>query len=108
MPDDLIGKHDFVNVRLLVLVIEGGDPRSVLQNLVQMLKPGGFLQWDDLDCLGMCVKTVDPSVKAPALEQLREMSYANGRHDWVLQISELLKEVRFENMDLHYFGDGIE
>ena len=108
VPDDLIGKYDFVNVKLLVLVIEGGNPCSVLQNLVKILKPRGFLQWDDLDCPSMCVKTADPSVKAPALEQLREMSYANGRHDWVLQIPELSKEVGFENMDLHYFGDGIE
>ena len=44
VPDDPIGKYDFVNFRLLVLVIEGGDPRSVLQTLLKMLKPGGFLQ----------------------------------------------------------------
>lgn len=104
----MIGKYDFVHVRLLVLVIEHGDPRSVLRNLLKMLKPGGFLQWDDLDCPGMCVKTVDSTVQAPALEQLREMSYANGRHDWVFRIPTYASDVGFENVEIHSFGDGID
>jgi len=108
LPDDLIGKYDFVHVRLLVLVIEHADPRFVLRNLLKMLKPGGFLQWDDLDCPGMCVKTVDSTVQAPALEQLREMSYANGRHDWVFQIPTYASDVGFENVEIHSFGDGID
>lgn len=56
----------------------------------------------------MCVKTVDSGVEAPSLEQLREMSYSNGRHDWVLQIPRFAREVGFEDMNLYYFGDGDE
>lgn len=107
LPDDLIGKYDFVHVRLLVLVIEQGDPSSVLRNL-KMLKPGGYLQWDDIDCQGLCVETVDSSVEAPSLEQLRETSYANGRHDWVLLIPRIAREAGFEDVHLYYFGDGNE
>jgi hypothetical protein len=55
-------------VRLVVLVLE--DPREFLGKLFRMLKPGGYLQWDELDCVNMCVKKVDPLVEAPALEQL--------------------------------------
>ena len=108
IPEEFVGKYDFVHVRLLVLVIEKGDPRSVLRNLLAMLKPGGYLQWDDLDCPGMSVKTIDPSVEAPSLNQLREMSYANGRHDWVLQIPRFACEVGFEDVNLYHFGDGNE
>ena len=108
VPEELVGKYDIVHVRLLILVIEGGDPRSVLRHLLKLLKPGGYLQWDDIDCPGMCVKTVDPSVTAPSLEKLREMSYANGRHDWVLRLPEFAKEVGFEDVEMKFFGDDVE
>ena len=108
IPVEFVGRYDIVHVRLLVLVIEQGDPRSVLRNLLAMLKPGGYLQWDDLDCPGMCVKKVDPSVEAPSLDQLREMSYANGRHDWVLELPRFAREVGFDDVHLSHFGDGFE
>lgn len=43
---------------------------------------GGYLQWDELDCVNMKVKKVDPDIQAPALDQIREMCYANGRYNW--------------------------
>lgn len=61
LPGDLIGKYDFVHVRLLVLVIEQGDPTSLLRNLLKMLKPGGYLQWDDLDCRACASKPLIPA-----------------------------------------------
>lgn len=73
-----------------------------------MLKPGGYLQWDDIDCPGMWVKTVDSGVEAPSLKQLREMSYSNGRHDWVLQIPRFAREIGFEDVHLYHFGDENE
>jgi hypothetical protein len=66
----LIGKYDLVHVRLLVLVLSGLDTRPVLRRLYQLLKPGGTLQWDDLDCVNMHVKKVDPSVSAWALDEI--------------------------------------
>ena len=107
-PSDLIGKYDIVHVRLLVLVIPDGKPQSVLRNLFKLLKPGGYLQWDELDCVNMHVKRIDPSVSAPALEQLREMSYANGRYNWVLDLPQSIAEVGFEVIGSHHFEDGDE
>ena len=108
VPSDVMGKYDIVHVRLLALVIEQGDPRSVLRNLLVMLKPGGYLQWDDIDSSEMCVKKVDSLLQAPALEQLREMSYANGRNDWILQLPRSASEEGFQDAILYHFGDSIE
>ncbi|MCJ1453327.1 hypothetical protein MMC28_003674 [Mycoblastus sanguinarius] len=108
VPSDLVGKYDILHVRLLLLVIEQGDPRPVIRNFLKMLKPGGYLQWDDLNFLEMCVKKVDPQLQVPALEQLREMVSANGRGDWVLQLPEYATEEGFEDTNLYYFGDGNE
>lgn len=107
-PEDSIGKYDFIDVRLLVLVIEQGNPRPLLEKLLKMLKPGGYLQWDELDCVNMHVKTVDPSVKAQALEQLRKMSWANGRYDWTIDMPKFMAEEGFQDVTLEHFGDKIE
>jgi len=105
LPDDLIGKYDIVHVRLLVLVIEHGNPKPVIRNLFKMLKPGGYLQWDELDCVNMHVKKVDPKAPAPALEKLREMSWADGRHDWTLQLPGFMTEEGFDDATVEHFGD---
>jgi hypothetical protein len=102
VPSDLIGKYDLVHLRLLVLVLSGVDTKPVLQNLLKLLKPGGYLQWDELDCVNMRVKYADPSVPAPALEALVASTYADGRHDWVLNIPQLLTEAGFQEAKLDY------
>jgi len=108
VPSDLIGKYDFVHVRLLVLVIEPGKHQTVIQNLFKLLKPGGYLQWDELDCVNMHVKKVDATISAPALEQLREMSYANGRYNWVLKLPDFIAEEGFQDVKMVKFGDPDE
>ncbi|RAL17553.1 2EXR domain-containing protein [Aspergillus homomorphus CBS 101889] len=45
------------HVRLLVLVLSGVGPKPVLRHLFQLVKPGGYLQWDELDCVNMFVET---------------------------------------------------
>ena len=70
VPDEMAGKYDIVHVRLLVLAVENSDPRPLLRNLINMLKPGGFLQWDELDFAGTHVNTINESMQTPALEEL--------------------------------------
>ena len=47
VPDDLVGKYDYVHTRLLVLVVESKNPRPIIRNLRKLLKPGGYLQRDE-------------------------------------------------------------
>ncbi|KAL1970615.1 hypothetical protein VTN77DRAFT_4259 [Rasamsonia byssochlamydoides] len=108
VPSDLVGKYDLVHVRLLVLVLSALDPKPVIRNLLQLVKHGGYLQWDELDCVNMHVKKVDPSVRAPALEELCKMSYSDGRHDWVLDLPQLLMQEGFHDAQLEYYGDKPE
>ncbi|KAF3397145.1 hypothetical protein DPV78_008222 [Talaromyces pinophilus] len=59
--DEFAGKwdNDLVYMRPLVLVLLGFDTEPVLRHLYQLFKPGGTLQWDDLDCVNMRVEKVD-------------------------------------------------
>ena len=108
LPDDLVGKYDYVHSRLLVLIVENKNPGAIIRNLHKMLKPGGYLQWDELDCVNMCVKKVDPGLQAPALEQLKEWSWADGKHEWTVRIPGFLTEEGFRDAKIEHFGDSPE
>ncbi|KAL9110401.1 MAG: hypothetical protein Q9227_005132 [Pyrenula ochraceoflavens] len=106
VPNDLIGKYDCVDLRLLVLVVEGADrARAVIRNLLKLLKPGGYLQWDELDCVNMHIKRVHDGISSPAFDQLRDMGWSAGRHDWTLGLAKLIEEEGLENTKIEYYGD---
>ncbi|KAL8929696.1 MAG: hypothetical protein Q9172_000375 [Xanthocarpia lactea] len=49
LPEDLVEKFDVVHIRAFGLIVKGGDPNHLCANLIRMLKPGGYLQWDEVD-----------------------------------------------------------
>ncbi|KAE8319488.1 hypothetical protein BDV41DRAFT_560184 [Aspergillus transmontanensis] len=108
VPASLECQYDLVHVRLLVLVLSGVDLMPVIRRLFQLVKPGGYIQWDELDCVNMKIKKVSPSVLAPALEEIRVASYAHGRHDWVLDLPRLLTRAGFQGAKLDYYDEGPE
>ncbi|KAI2615588.1 hypothetical protein GGR54DRAFT_611901 [Hypoxylon sp. NC1633] len=110
VPDDLVGRFDYVHTRLLVLVVRDGDPRPVIRGLRALLKPGGFLQWDELDTVHQRVNRAasEPEQKTPALDQLGEWTRAGGRHDWTVRLAEVLAEEGFVDAAAHFVGDPPE
>ncbi|KAK0726265.1 hypothetical protein B0T21DRAFT_350420 [Apiosordaria backusii] len=110
VPDDLVGKYDYVHTRLLVLVVgESKDPGPIIRNLFKLLKPGGWLQWDELDTVNMpSIQKVDPALKTPALEELRKWSWADGRLDWTVKLPEFMEKEGFTEVKGHLYGDPPE
>ncbi|KAI1827541.1 hypothetical protein F4861DRAFT_369582 [Xylaria intraflava] len=53
IPEDLHGKYDVVHVRILVAAMLPEDWDPTVANLSLMLKPGGYLQWTECDCISM-------------------------------------------------------
>ncbi|KAF3059431.1 methyltransferase [Daldinia childiae] len=51
-PKELHGKYDVVHVRSLVAAMLPTDWAIVVRNLSELLKPGGFLQWEECDFAG--------------------------------------------------------
>ena len=108
VPTDLLARYDIVHVRLLILVVENSDPRPIIQNLAKMLKPGGYLQWDDLNYPDTSIITVNRLLQTPALQELRELVCSRGRHDWTLQLADIMTEEGLEDAKLYNFGDRKE
>ncbi|KAI1773802.1 S-adenosyl-L-methionine-dependent methyltransferase [Hypoxylon cercidicola] len=50
-PEDMHGKYDLVHARMLVAAMRPSDWETAVRNLARLLKPGGFLQWEECDFL---------------------------------------------------------
>ena len=46
-PDGLHGTYDFVHIRYLIIAMAPEDWDVVLRNAIQLLKPGGVIQWEE-------------------------------------------------------------
>ena len=105
VPESLLERFDVVHVRLLCLVVESSDPRPILRNLKRLLKPGGYLQWDELNFPDSCVKTADPSTQTPALHELLDTIRSQGRTFWALRLAEIATDEGFEDATLYHYDD---
>ncbi|TEY77513.1 hypothetical protein BOTCAL_0054g00290 [Botryotinia calthae] len=61
LPEHLKGKFDIVHIRVFTIVVKGGHPGVLLDNLIAMLKPGGYLQWDEFDSASFSVHSPNES-----------------------------------------------
>ncbi|KAL2819613.1 S-adenosyl-L-methionine-dependent methyltransferase [Aspergillus cavernicola] len=112
VPNDLIGKFDVVHLRLLVLVVQQSDPLPIIRNVFQMLKPGGYIQWDDLNYPDSRVvkSTAMTSQLTPAHDAFLAFAQSNGRNDWVLDLPEYLVKHHggYEDAALFHYQDRPE
>ena len=104
IPEELLGRFDLVHVRAFCIVVKGGDPRPVTANLVKLLKPGGYLQWDEADCASFNAHAPNAGIsnaKATALLD-RWQSFAQKsdlRFEWLSDLSGLLRTQGLATLD---------
>ncbi|TEY47664.1 hypothetical protein BOTCAL_0302g00120 [Botryotinia calthae] len=48
-PEELLGSFDIVHLRLWLGVVMNGDPSALLTHALKLLRPGGYIQWDEID-----------------------------------------------------------
>ena len=103
VPEQMTGKYDIVHVRLLSLVVQKKGPRLILQNLLRMLKPGGYIQWDELNYPGSHVKNCDYSLPTPALHALQRTMYSGGKNSWALHLPEYFAQEGMLDPTIYHF-----
>lgn len=110
IPAEHVGQYDAVHVRAFASVVKAGNPGPLISNAYKMLKPGGYLQWDDMD--GDSFKAVtpgsdseSPSLSTTATEELVATSLQaqkvgfNLKYDWLQQLGKLFEQHGFELID---------
>ncbi|PQE31078.1 umta methyltransferase family protein [Rutstroemia sp. NJR-2017a WRK4] len=110
IPEALRGWYDVVHIRLLCLVIPNGDPRPVLDNILTLLKPGGYIQWDDSDFGNIYCPSSNPELKCTNLEKEREWIYkvplsrlgGISNFKWISELEHI-----FQSRDIAVIQDGL-
>ena len=108
VPEDLVGQFDIVHVRLVLLVVKNKNAACVLENLRRLLKPGGYLQWDELNYFQHRIIAVSPSVRTGAFEELHEFLHGNGKFEWTLTLDKLMMQNGFEDAVMHQYEDSLD
>ena len=96
IPDELVERFDVVHIRTFATIVKDSDPMPLLKNLVRMLsrvsplivsrrssdnclyaddvksrvEPGGFLQWDELDCATFSAHAPNKATEKKHCEEL--------------------------------------
>ncbi|KAI0387253.1 hypothetical protein F5Y04DRAFT_286477 [Hypomontagnella monticulosa] len=99
-PEEFVGYFDIVHVRLITVVVKNNDPRPILTTLTKLLKPGGYLQWDEVDTIGSSIKTV-PGVSGENLDTLFDQ--LRGKDTWKYQLTEIMDENGYTSSKLYTY-----
>ncbi|ESZ91011.1 hypothetical protein SBOR_8615 [Sclerotinia borealis F-4128] len=97
IPHAWRGQYDVIHIALLCLVIRDGDPRSVLDNLLTLLKPGGYIQWKEVDFSMMHITSYNPGISTCELSKLKQWIYEvplkkYPDFDWIRHLSTIFHE----------------
>ncbi|CAF9926351.1 hypothetical protein IMSHALPRED_006938 [Imshaugia aleurites] len=74
VPEDLAGRYDIVHIRNFAFVLQSDDIQHVLDNLIKLIRPGGYLQWAEPDVASFRIEKTKPENNVDALRQLLHLS----------------------------------
>ncbi|EAW21020.1 class I SAM-dependent methyltransferase [Aspergillus fischeri NRRL 181] len=106
IPEEYREKFDVVHARLLVQVVNqaGSDPVPVIQNMMKLLKPGGYLQWEEPndDASKRPIVKADSANSSENAEKLLQRLDARFRAatpaSWSVALAETFKEQGLQNV----------
>ncbi|KAF7896625.1 uncharacterized protein EAF01_009028 [Botrytis porri] len=97
VPERLRGQYDVVHISLLCVVIPDGDPRYVLDNVLTLLKPGGYIQWKEVDFSMLGCTAATPDLSTNNLKELTRWIYEVplkkfSSFEWIRQLGPIFQE----------------
>lgn len=109
LPEDCRAKYDVVHVRLLLLVLTPSTLRGVVRRLSQMLRDGGWLQWEEMDLGASYLQRADGELAAtgalPTLESALEVLQRERHRSWLLGLEDALGDEGFEEVQIELYRD---
>ncbi|KAL8925532.1 MAG: hypothetical protein Q9208_003423 [Pyrenodesmia sp. 3 TL-2023] len=103
LPLHLKGQYDIVHIRLVLLVVRGNDPAPILHNAFEMLKPGGFLQWDELDVFKAYVASTCSTIDTGSFQRAQEVTDLDTLK-WVQDLPSIAAKIGFVEVEEYKYG----
>ena len=98
IPEDYVGVFDIVHIRAIYSAVIDNLVEPLLSNLLKMLKPRGFLQWDKNDGDSLACHVPSPDVKADAAKTIVKIQQVISRGqskllpDWLHNLPTTLQD----------------
>ncbi|KAL8649108.1 MAG: hypothetical protein Q9226_005715 [Calogaya cf. arnoldii] len=94
-PISLQGKFDIVHIRLIGITIDH-DPTPAMRNIAKLLKPNGYLQWEEMDLTQSIIATADDTIHmVDAVARMNALMKTHDASVWVLDIPRILEKNGF-------------
>ena len=109
-PDHLRGAFDVVHLRLLVCGIKVPEWTPAAQNVLQLLKPGGWIQWHELGAAGITFYAQVPDAPTQAGEEMHRHAIAGQQRvqkfmdDDGAKLEQRIAKAGFEGCKTHKFA----
>ena len=100
-PRDLLETYDMVHVRLFLAVIDNNDPTQILDHCFKLLKPGGYLQWDEYDLQASEIVSVNERVPRDTLQAMCEAAKKVKPVEWVPSLPGAFQKRGLEIVTVH-------
>ena len=109
-PKSKCDGSDAVHARLLFSTIKDDEhAQLVIQQLAKLVKPGGWIQWDELDVASSFVKRVETTearFSTPAIDKVAaSMKYIGS---WVNRLPRIMQECGLELAEISKFDEKAE
>ncbi|PIA94796.1 hypothetical protein CB0940_08190 [Cercospora beticola] len=97
-PKPFVGAFDILHTRLITVVFrENEQVIPIIENLKKLLKPGGYLQWEEVDNTGFHVIPNAKGTPSPAMEEALVQLCSSGKGEWKQHGARFLNENCFFN-----------
>ncbi|PYI04433.1 hypothetical protein BO78DRAFT_431345 [Aspergillus sclerotiicarbonarius CBS 121057] len=116
VPEHLIGAYDLVSVRHFAFVLQEHELQSAVKNLFRLLKPGGYLQWIDVDVSSQRIEKARPEINGEPQERIMNLFRGNDTRlssAWVPSLSSRFSGAGLINVEVdqrntpHYIGQQL-
>ncbi|KAI1124964.1 S-adenosyl-L-methionine-dependent methyltransferase [Nemania abortiva] len=106
-PPSLTEQYDVIHVRMWASNLRSKDAGILIQNVRRMLKPGGYLQWEEADLRRQVVQTPLAETFERDVNDLFER--AGLQYSWVHELSNSLKngDLQILSHQQETFGNGL-
>jgi len=109
--EELHGTFDIIHLRLLILVLTIDQIEPAVKKIIKLLKPGGFLQWTDLDILDNELRTyptISPtlSVREEGESCLSFWKDQNWDKDFISAVSKVLQSCPMQDIQIKAYIDN--
>ncbi|KAL8722224.1 MAG: hypothetical protein Q9225_001269 [Loekoesia sp. 1 TL-2023] len=107
VPAAMVEQYDIIHIGIFMLLIANNNPLPILKNLMRMLKPGGYLQWDELDWATKRIVRADPSIPSDdtraLFDYVSKWEDALGPKEWIADLPKIYTSQGLESVSFERF-----